>query len=104
MHEDQRTYVAVGLAGPVYVSDEPLSTYTTRPDSVYGSALGRDPMVVVRQHLAFEQWVASYARRRGVAGLGVVGALAARRLERGISRRARLAWARLPRPGGAPSA
>ena len=106
MHEDQRTYVAVGLAGAVFVSDEPLSTYTTRTDSVYGAvASGGDDMLVVRQHLDFERWVAGYARGRGGYGLALLGALLSRKVQRGVARRARLAWSKRPwRAGGAASA
>jgi glycosyltransferase involved in cell wall biosynthesis len=90
MHEDQRTFVAVGLHGKVFVSDEPLTRYTVRPDSVYGSVThGGDAMVIVRQHLEFERWMRNYAARQGVAGLAVLVVLEAHRVTRGLRRRAR---------------
>jgi len=98
MHEDQRTFVAVGLHGAVFVSDEPLTEYTVRDDSVYGSvAQGGDAMVIVRQHLEFEQWMRRYVRRRGVAGWRVLAALEIHRVRRGLGRRARLVADRLTR-------
>jgi glycosyltransferase involved in cell wall biosynthesis len=94
MHEDQRTFVAVGLRGGVFVSDEPLTRYTVRPDSVFGSvSLGDDAMVVVRQHLDFERWMRHYVVRQGVRGLMVLLVLEAHRARRGLVRRARRALA-----------
>jgi glycosyltransferase involved in cell wall biosynthesis len=90
MHEDQRTFVAVGLQGAVFVSDQPLTRYTVRPDSVYGSVThGDDAMVIVRQHLDFERWMRRYVIHRGVAGLSVLAVLEIHRVRRGLGRRLR---------------
>ncbi len=95
MHEDQRTFVAVSLLGAVVVGAEPLTTYTVRSDSVYGSQLS-DPMQQVRQHREYEDWVTRYGIRHGPYGVAVVGALLLHRLRRGLVRRAG-AFVRRPR-------
>ncbi|HEU4840954.1 MAG TPA: glycosyltransferase family 2 protein, partial [Ilumatobacteraceae bacterium] len=96
MHEDQRTFVAVGLHGAVLVSDEPLTEYTVRSDSVYGAvAMGDDALLIVRQHIDFERWMRRYARHHGLAGLALLIVLEGHRLRRGVGRRARLIAARL---------
>jgi glycosyltransferase involved in cell wall biosynthesis len=87
MHEDQRTFVAVSLTGPVVVLDEPLTTYTVRADSVYGSQRD-DAMRLVRQHRDYEDWVTRYGLRHGPYGIAVVVTLLLHRLRRGLSRRA----------------
>ncbi len=89
MHEDQRTFVAVSLTGQVMVLDEPLTTYTVRSDSVYGSQR-EDPMSLVRQHRAYEDWVTRYGVRHGLYGIAVVMTLLMHRLQRGLGRRAKL--------------
>jgi glycosyltransferase involved in cell wall biosynthesis len=89
MHEDQRTFVAVSLTGPVMVLDEPLTTYTVRTDSVYGSQRD-DGMRLVRQHREYEDWVTRYGLRHGPYGIAVVVTLLLHRLRRGLTRRARL--------------
>jgi glycosyltransferase involved in cell wall biosynthesis len=87
MHEDQRTFVAVSLLGAVVVGAEPLTMYTVRSDSVYGSQLS-DPMQQVRQHREYEDWVTRYGMRHGPYGVAVVAALLLHRLRRGLARRA----------------
>jgi glycosyltransferase involved in cell wall biosynthesis len=104
MHEDQRTFVAVGLQGDVFVSDEALTRYTIRPDSVSGAIThGGDAMTIVRQHLAFERWIREYARRRGLRGLALVAVLDAHRFRRGVGRRIELVVRRLNTVGRAPA-
>jgi glycosyltransferase involved in cell wall biosynthesis len=87
MHEDQRTFVAVSLLGAVVVGAEPLTTYTVRSDSVYGSQLS-DPEEQVRQHRRYEDWVTRYGIRHGPYGVALVAALLLHRLRRGLVRRA----------------
>jgi glycosyltransferase involved in cell wall biosynthesis len=89
MHEDQRTFIAVSLRSRVMLSDEPLTIYTVRSDSVYGSQLA-DPMQQVRQHAEFEAWVTSHGRRQGLFGLTLVGTLLLHRLRRGLTRRVKV--------------
>ena len=89
MHEDQRTFVAVSLTGPVMVLDEPLTTYTVRTDSVYGSQRD-DGMRLVRSHREYEDWVTRYGLRHGPYGIAVSVTLLLHRLRRGVTRRARL--------------
>jgi glycosyltransferase involved in cell wall biosynthesis len=86
MHEDQRTFVAVSLIGPVMVLAEPLTTYTVRADSVYGSHRD-DGMQLVRQHREYEDWVTRYCLRHGPYGIAVVVTLLLHRLRRGLARR-----------------
>ncbi len=86
--EDQRTFIAVSLRGPVFVGDQPLTIYTVRNDSLYGSTR-QDDLAQVSTHREFERWVAQLARRSGVHGLAVIIALIDRRLRRGITRRLR---------------
>ena len=61
----------MSLTGQVMVLDEPLTTYTVRSDSVYGSQ-HEDPMRLVRQHRAYEDWVTRYGVRHGLYGIAVV--------------------------------
>lgn len=89
MLEDQRTFVAVSMAGPVFVDDRPLTTYTVRNDSVYG-ATRHDGMAEVRHHQEFERWVVASCMRQGPAGWWVIASLLERRLRRGMSRRLRM--------------
>ncbi|MDP2291319.1 MAG: glycosyltransferase family A protein [Actinomycetota bacterium] len=89
MLEDQRTFVAVSLAGPVYVDDRPLTTYTVRNDSLSGSTRD-DDLATVRHHREFERWVVSSCRRQGPMGWWVVACLLERRLRRGVGRRLRM--------------
>ncbi len=86
MHEDQRTFVAVGLLGPVMITDDVLTTYTVRSDSMYG-AHRDDGMALVRQHQAYEAWVARFGLHRGPYGLALVAALMLHRSRRGAARR-----------------
>ncbi|MDO9174222.1 MAG: glycosyltransferase, partial [Actinomycetota bacterium] len=89
MLEDQRTFVAVSLAGPVFVDDRPLTTYTVRNDSLYGSTRD-DGLAEVRHHRAVERWVVASCRRQGPAGWWVIACLLERRLRRGVGRRLRM--------------
>lgn len=84
--EDQRTYVAVALRGPVAVLDRPLTTYHVRTDSLYGSTRD-DGMQQVRTHREFERWVVRHCARRGLHGAATIAALMERRLRRGMRRR-----------------
>lgn len=86
--EDQRTYVAVSLRGPVFVDDRPLTTYTVRNDSLYGSTRS-DDLVQVANHRQFEHWVVRTCARAGVHGFAVIAVLFGHRLRRGVGRRLR---------------
>lgn len=86
LYEDHRTFVAVGLAGTVLVSDVPLAHYVVRPDSLNGS-LVNDGMTQVRQRRTFELWVLRYASRKGIRGLQVAGAVVSFRLKAALRRR-----------------
>jgi glycosyltransferase involved in cell wall biosynthesis len=94
MHEDQRTFVAVSVAGPVMVLAAPLTIYTVRTDSMYGSQRA-DGMRQVRQHRAYEDWVTRYGVRHGPYGIAVVMSLLLHRLRRGLTRRLNIAVSRL---------
>jgi len=87
--EDQRTFVAVSLVGPVFVDDRSLTTYNVRDDSTYGSTRD-DDLVQVRTHREFERWVVTYCSRGGIHGLAVVACLLERRFRRGLRRRLRM--------------
>ncbi len=99
MHEDQRTFVAVGLLGPVLVTDDPLTTYTVRGDSMYG-AHRADGMALVRQHQTYEAWVTRFALRAGPYGVAVVVTLFVHRLRRGLARRLSLVMRSMRSSGG----
>lgn len=86
--EDQRTYVTVSLLGPVFVHDRPLTTYTVRPDSLYGSTRS-DGLVQVQNHREFERWVVTTCATHGPVGFSVIACLFERRLRRGVGRRLR---------------
>ena len=88
MLEDQRTFVAVSLFGRVVVDDRPLTTYTVRNDSMYGSTRD-DGRAQVDSHREFERWVVATCSRQGLQGLSVVACLLERRLWRGVGRRLR---------------
>jgi hypothetical protein len=91
LYEDQRTFVAVNFSHPVYVSaDEPVSVYTKRPDSLFGS-LEHDPLTKSEQRRRFEWWLVRRGLRSGLAGVTTVVALAAHRLHVAVSRRLRRA-------------
>lgn len=86
LYEDQRTFVLTSLAAAVHVTDEALSTYAVRPDSLCGTEAD-DAMVQVTRRLTFERWVATTGRARGGAGVLLVADLALHRLRRGLRRR-----------------
>jgi glycosyltransferase involved in cell wall biosynthesis len=87
--EDQRMFVALSLAGPIYVDDRQLTTYTLRDDSISGVSR-YDGLEQVRIHREFERWVVVFCRRAGLHGYAVIAALTHRRIVRGTTRRLRL--------------
>ena len=86
LYEDQRTFVAVSLIGPVLVSDRAWSSYTVRPDSLYGS-LADDWVTRLRQQRDFHRWILRWAPRRGPAGRSLGALLVRRRLCGAVRRR-----------------
>ena len=87
LYEDQRTFAAVNLVHPVYIGDEePVSTYTKRDDSLFGS-LQNDPATKAAQRRTFELWLLSRGLRSGLPGLLTVGALGAHRIRVAVARR-----------------
>ena len=96
LYEDQRTFVAVSLHGPVHVSDEALTTYAVRDDSLYGS-LRSDAATQRLQRRAFEAWIVSVGSRSGLTGLNLAATVIAHRAADGVSRRWRAALRRMRR-------
>jgi glycosyltransferase involved in cell wall biosynthesis len=86
LYEDQRTFIAVSLIGPVLVSDRTWSSYTVRPDSLYGS-LADDWVTRLRQQRDFHQWILRWATRRGPAGRSLGALLVRQRLYGAVRRR-----------------
>ena len=86
LYEDQRTFVAVSLIGPVLVSNQVWSSYTVRPDSLYGS-LADDWDTRLRQQRDFHRWILRWAPRRGPAGRSLAALLVRRRLYGAVRRR-----------------
>jgi glycosyltransferase involved in cell wall biosynthesis len=95
LYEDQRTFVAVNLHYPIHVdNDDPVSIYTKRPDSLFGS-LAHDPFTKTKQRRRFEWWLIRRGMRSGFAGATTVVALVLHRLHVSVGRRLRRVTDRL---------
>lgn len=79
LYEDQRTFYAVNLAFPVHVTESPLSVYTVRPDSLFGSLADADD-VKWQQREDFERWTVAWGSRRSLLGARLGAETAARRV------------------------
>ncbi len=92
-YEDQRAFVVVSLEAPTLITDDVLTTYARRPDSIYGR-LGDDNVIKSRERREFEWWVLrtclQRARRRPRA-IAVAAALVGHRLRSAVARRLRSA-------------
>ncbi|MGH9270836.1 MAG: glycosyltransferase family 2 protein, partial [Ilumatobacteraceae bacterium] len=87
LYEDQRTFVAVNIAQPVLITDDPpLSSYARRPDSLFGS-LENDPSTKAEQKRTFEWWVLRYCWRRGLIAWRIALLLGAHRVAHAVRRR-----------------
>lgn len=102
LYEDQRTFAAVNLRYPVLVDDRPLSSYTVRPDSLYGS-LAEDPGTKWRNEQAFHRWILKRGVREGAVGRRLVAALVAYRATAPVAHRLREAGYRWRAASAKPS-
>jgi len=88
LYEDQRTMIAVSLRGPVHVTGEVLSSYTVRPDSLFGS-LADDLRTRRVQKRRFERWVIMTGLRSGPLGYYLVVRLVVKMSKAAVRRSAR---------------
>jgi len=88
LYEDQRTMIAVSLRGPVHVTGEVLSSYTVRPDSLFGS-LADDLRTRRVQKRRFERWVIMTGLRSGPLGYYLVVRLVVEMSKAAVRRSAR---------------
>lgn len=87
LYEDQRTYASVNFRHPIHIgSGDPVSTYTKRPDSLFGS-LEQDALTKAQQRRRFEWWLIRRGVRSGRPGVVTVVALATHRMHVAVRRR-----------------